>query len=72
MFSSPLICTVADERCQLYCKSKETGDVVAMNRMVHDGTRCSYKDPYSICVRGDCEVGIAQVLWPTKVMHEGT
>ncbi|XP_029557460.1 A disintegrin and metalloproteinase with thrombospondin motifs 2 [Salmo trutta] len=44
-----------DERCQLYCKSKETGDVVAMNRMVHDGTRCSYKDPYSICVRGDCE-----------------
>uniref|UniRef100_A0A8C7KD64 ADAM metallopeptidase with thrombospondin type 1 motif 2 n=1 Tax=Oncorhynchus kisutch TaxID=8019 RepID=A0A8C7KD64_ONCKI len=44
-----------DERCQLYCKSKETGDVVVMNRMVHDGTRCSYKDPYSICVRGDCE-----------------
>ncbi|KAL0993853.1 hypothetical protein UPYG_G00114740 [Umbra pygmaea] len=44
-----------DERCQLYCQSRETGDVVAMNRMVHDGTRCSYKDPYSVCVRGDCE-----------------
>uniref|UniRef100_A0A3P9AQA4 Peptidase M12B domain-containing protein n=1 Tax=Esox lucius TaxID=8010 RepID=A0A3P9AQA4_ESOLU len=44
-----------DERCQLYCQSKETGDVVAMNRMVQDGTRCSYKDPYSVCVRGDCE-----------------
>uniref|UniRef100_A0A8C7WH44 ADAM metallopeptidase with thrombospondin type 1 motif, 2a n=1 Tax=Oncorhynchus mykiss TaxID=8022 RepID=A0A8C7WH44_ONCMY len=44
-----------DERCELYCQSKETGDVVAMNRMVHDGTRCSYKDSYSICVRGDCE-----------------
>uniref|UniRef100_A0A8C7KUG0 ADAM metallopeptidase with thrombospondin type 1 motif, 2a n=1 Tax=Oncorhynchus kisutch TaxID=8019 RepID=A0A8C7KUG0_ONCKI len=42
-------------RCELYCQSKETGDVVAMNRMVHDGTRCSYKDSYSICVRGDCE-----------------
>ncbi|PKU28836.1 hypothetical protein llap_20860 [Limosa lapponica baueri] len=25
-----------------------------MKRMVHDGTRCSYKDAYSICVRGDC------------------
>ncbi|XP_046898993.1 LOW QUALITY PROTEIN: A disintegrin and metalloproteinase with thrombospondin motifs 2-like [Hypomesus transpacificus] len=44
-----------DERCQLYCQSRETGDVVAMNRMVHDGTRCSYKDAYSVCVRGDCE-----------------
>uniref|UniRef100_A0A674B5B1 ADAM metallopeptidase with thrombospondin type 1 motif, 2a n=1 Tax=Salmo trutta TaxID=8032 RepID=A0A674B5B1_SALTR len=44
-----------DERCELYCQSKETGDVVAMNRMVHDGTRCSYKDSYSVCVRGDCE-----------------
>ncbi|KAJ7996439.1 hypothetical protein DPEC_G00237090 [Dallia pectoralis] len=44
-----------DERCQLYCQSKETGDVVAMNRMVQDGTRCSYKDSYSVCVRGECE-----------------
>uniref|UniRef100_A0AAY4BUK8 ADAM metallopeptidase with thrombospondin type 1 motif 2 n=1 Tax=Denticeps clupeoides TaxID=299321 RepID=A0AAY4BUK8_9TELE len=44
-----------DERCQLHCQSKETGDVVSMKRMVHDGTRCSYKDAYSICVRGECE-----------------
>lgn len=47
---------VAEERCNLYCQSKETGDVVPMKRMVHDGTRCSYKDPYSVCVRGECEV----------------
>lgn len=46
----------AKERCHLYCESKETGDVVYMKRMVHDGTRCSYKDAYSICVRGDCLV----------------
>ncbi|KQK76162.1 A disintegrin and metalloproteinase with thrombospondin motif 14-like protein [Amazona aestiva] len=25
-----------------------------MNQVVHDGTRCSYRDPYSICVRGEC------------------
>ncbi|KAL2095227.1 hypothetical protein ACEWY4_009946 [Coilia grayii] len=52
-----------DERCQLYCQSNETGDVVPMKRMVHDGTRCSYKDPYSICVRGECEkVGCDSVI----------
>lgn len=49
----------AKERCHLYCESKETGDVVYMKRMVHDGTRCSYKDAYSICVRGDCLVSSA-------------
>ena len=27
-----------------------------MKRMVHDGTRCSYKDAFSLCVRGDCRV----------------
>ncbi|XP_056586848.1 A disintegrin and metalloproteinase with thrombospondin motifs 2 [Triplophysa dalaica] len=52
-----------EERCQLYCQSKETGDVVSMKRMVHDGTRCSYKDPYSVCVRGECEkVGCDHVI----------
>lgn len=30
--------------------------MVAMKRMVHDGTRCSYKDAFSLCVRGDCRV----------------
>ncbi|KAM3869026.1 A disintegrin and metalloproteinase with thrombospondin motifs 2 [Diretmus argenteus] len=45
----------SDERCQLYCQSNETGAVVSMNRMVHDGTPCSYSDAYSVCVRGDCE-----------------
>ncbi|XP_072562614.1 A disintegrin and metalloproteinase with thrombospondin motifs 2-like isoform X2 [Paramormyrops kingsleyae] len=52
-----------DERCQLYCQSQESGDAVYMKRMVHDGTRCSYRDPYSICVRGDCvKVGCDLVI----------
>uniref|UniRef100_A0A8C1RJQ0 ADAM metallopeptidase with thrombospondin type 1 motif, 2 n=1 Tax=Cyprinus carpio TaxID=7962 RepID=A0A8C1RJQ0_CYPCA len=52
-----------EERCQLYCQSKETGDVISMKRMVHDGTRCSYKDPYSVCVRGECEkVGCDNII----------
>uniref|UniRef100_A0A8C3LKV4 ADAM metallopeptidase with thrombospondin type 1 motif 2 n=1 Tax=Chrysolophus pictus TaxID=9089 RepID=A0A8C3LKV4_CHRPC len=57
----------AKERCHLYCESKETGDVVYMKRMVHDGTRCSYKDAYSICVRGEClKVGCDRVIGSTK------
>uniref|UniRef100_A0A3Q1JX00 Uncharacterized protein n=1 Tax=Anabas testudineus TaxID=64144 RepID=A0A3Q1JX00_ANATE len=44
-----------DERCRLFCRSKETGAVVSMNRIVNDGTPCSYSDPFSICVRGECE-----------------
>ncbi|XP_072231244.1 A disintegrin and metalloproteinase with thrombospondin motifs 2-like [Leuresthes tenuis] len=44
-----------DERCRLHCQSKETGDVVSMDRMVYDGTPCSYDDAYSVCVRGECE-----------------
>ncbi|XP_072251937.1 A disintegrin and metalloproteinase with thrombospondin motifs 2-like [Leuresthes tenuis] len=43
------------KRCHLYCQSKEIRDVVLMERMVLDGTRCSYKDPHSVCVRGECE-----------------
>uniref|UniRef100_A0A8C5PUS0 ADAM metallopeptidase with thrombospondin type 1 motif 14 n=1 Tax=Leptobrachium leishanense TaxID=445787 RepID=A0A8C5PUS0_9ANUR len=42
------------QKCELICQSKDTGDVVFMNQVVHDGTRCSYKDPYSVCARGDC------------------
>ncbi|XP_047190477.1 A disintegrin and metalloproteinase with thrombospondin motifs 2-like isoform X4 [Scophthalmus maximus] len=44
-----------NKRCHLHCQSKETRDVVFMQRMVLDGTRCSYKDPHSVCVRGECE-----------------
>ncbi|KAF4074369.1 hypothetical protein AMELA_G00238660 [Ameiurus melas] len=44
----------ASKRCHLYCQSKEMSDVAYMKQLVHDGTRCSYKDPYSICVRGEC------------------
>uniref|UniRef100_A0A671PZX3 A disintegrin and metalloproteinase with thrombospondin motifs 3-like n=1 Tax=Sinocyclocheilus anshuiensis TaxID=1608454 RepID=A0A671PZX3_9TELE len=48
----------ANKRCHLYCQSKETVEVAYMKQLVHDGTRCSYKDPYSICVRGECVVSI--------------
>ncbi|XP_029953463.1 A disintegrin and metalloproteinase with thrombospondin motifs 14 [Salarias fasciatus] len=41
-------------KCELSCKSKETGEVVFMNQVMHDGTRCSYSDPFSICARGEC------------------
>ncbi|AWO99730.1 putative disintegrin and metalloproteinase with thrombospondin motifs 2-like [Scophthalmus maximus] len=44
-----------DERCRLHCQSEETAAAVSMNRMVHDGTPCSYGDAYSVCVRGECE-----------------
>uniref|UniRef100_A0A8C5CSK1 A disintegrin and metalloproteinase with thrombospondin motifs 2-like n=1 Tax=Gadus morhua TaxID=8049 RepID=A0A8C5CSK1_GADMO len=45
----------SEDRCQLYCQSKETGEVVYLETQVHDGTRCSYSDDYSLCVRGECE-----------------
>ncbi|XP_019747547.1 A disintegrin and metalloproteinase with thrombospondin motifs 2-like [Hippocampus comes] len=44
-----------DERCNLFCRSNETGALVFMKRAVHDGTLCSYDDAYSVCVRGECE-----------------
>ncbi|KAM9781830.1 A disintegrin and metalloproteinase with thrombospondin motifs 2-like [Syngnathus typhle] len=44
-----------DERCNLFCRSNETGALVSMKRAVHDGTLCSYDDAYSVCVRGECE-----------------
>ncbi|TDH07702.1 hypothetical protein EPR50_G00108720 [Perca flavescens] len=47
--------TDPNKRCHLHCQSKETRDVIFMQRMVLDGTRCSYKDPHSVCVRGECE-----------------
>ncbi|XP_070819043.1 A disintegrin and metalloproteinase with thrombospondin motifs 2-like [Chaetodon trifascialis] len=56
-----------DKRCHLHCQSKETRDVVFMQKMVLDGTRCSYKDPYSVCVRGECEkVGCDRVVGSSK------
>ncbi|XP_049614698.1 A disintegrin and metalloproteinase with thrombospondin motifs 14 isoform X2 [Syngnathus scovelli] len=41
-------------KCELSCRSKETGEVVFMNQVMHDGTRCSYADHFSVCARGDC------------------
>ncbi|KAM4578289.1 A disintegrin and metalloproteinase with thrombospondin motifs 3 [Fundulus diaphanus] len=58
----------ANKRCHLYCQSKETGDVAYMKQLVHDGTRCSYKDAYSICVRGECvKVGCDREIGSKKV-----
>ncbi|XP_059202172.1 A disintegrin and metalloproteinase with thrombospondin motifs 2-like [Centropristis striata] len=59
--------TEPNKRCHLHCQSKETRDVVFMQRMVLDGTRCSYKDPHSVCVRGECEkVGCDGVVGSSK------
>ncbi|NXF88965.1 ATS3 metalloproteinase, partial [Eubucco bourcierii] len=57
-----------NKRCHLYCQSKETGGVAYMKQLAHDGTRCSYKDPYSICVRGECvKVGCDKEIGSNKV-----
>lgn len=50
------VCPAANKRCNLHCQSKETRAVALTDRVVLDGTRCSYKDPHSVCVRGECEV----------------
>ncbi|XP_060783265.1 A disintegrin and metalloproteinase with thrombospondin motifs 2-like isoform X2 [Neoarius graeffei] len=51
------------QRCTLYCQSKETRVVVNMQELVEPGSRCSYKDPYSVCVYGECEkVGCENVV----------
>ncbi|XP_032863647.2 A disintegrin and metalloproteinase with thrombospondin motifs 3 isoform X2 [Tyto alba] len=58
----------SNKRCHLYCRSRETGDVAYMKQLAHDGTRCSYKDPYSICVRGECvKVGCDKEIGSNKV-----
>ncbi|XP_066566722.1 A disintegrin and metalloproteinase with thrombospondin motifs 3 isoform X3 [Amia ocellicauda] len=58
----------SNKRCHLYCQSKQTGDVAYMKQLAHDGTRCSYKDPYSICVRGECvKVGCDREIGSNKV-----
>ncbi|XP_075058445.1 A disintegrin and metalloproteinase with thrombospondin motifs 3 isoform X3 [Mixophyes fleayi] len=58
----------ANKRCQLYCQSKQTGDIASMKQLAHDGTRCSYKDPYSICVRGECvKVGCDKEIGSNKL-----
>ncbi|KAL7390969.1 hypothetical protein ABVT39_001979 [Epinephelus coioides] len=58
----------ASKRCHLYCQSRETGDVAYMKQLVHDGTRCSYRDAYSICVRGECvKVGCDREIGSNKV-----
>ncbi|CAL8249104.1 unnamed protein product [Merluccius merluccius] len=56
------------KRCHLYCQSRETSDVAYMKQLVHDGTRCSYKDAYSMCARGECvKVGCDREIGSHKV-----
>lgn len=55
-FPVPFSFAADAQKCELICQSEGTGDVVFMNQVVHDGTRCSYRDPYSVCVRGECLV----------------
>lgn len=42
-----------------------------MKRMVHDGTRCSYKDAFSICVRGDCRVSVLALAQEAQCHNAG-
>nr|XP_013005559.1 A disintegrin and metalloproteinase with thrombospondin motifs 3 [Cavia porcellus] len=56
------------KRCHLYCQSRETGATVSMRQLVHDGTRCSYRDPHGVCVRGECvKVGCDKEIGSNKV-----
>lgn len=56
-----------NKRCYLHCQSKETRNVVLMDKRVLDGTRCSYKDPHSVCVDGECQkVGCDGVVGSSK------
>ncbi|XP_044798150.2 A disintegrin and metalloproteinase with thrombospondin motifs 14 isoform X5 [Bubalus bubalis] len=57
------------QKCELICQSEDTGDVVFMNQVVHDGTRCSYRDLYSVCARGEC-VGLSS--WCRSQQVPGT
>lgn len=34
-----------------------------MQELVEPGIRCSYKDPYSVCVYGECEVSLLAYVW---------
>ncbi|XP_051923036.1 A disintegrin and metalloproteinase with thrombospondin motifs 3 [Hippocampus zosterae] len=57
----------ATKRCHLHCQSKETGEVAYMKQLAHDGTPCSYKDAYSVCVRGECaKVGCDREMGSSK------
>uniref|UniRef100_A0AAX7UEH4 ADAM metallopeptidase with thrombospondin type 1 motif, 2 n=1 Tax=Astatotilapia calliptera TaxID=8154 RepID=A0AAX7UEH4_ASTCA len=46
------------KRCYLHCQSKETRTAVFTETVVLDGTRCSYKDPHSVCVGAECKVRV--------------
>lgn len=61
----------ANKRCNLHCQSKETRSVAFTDRMVLDGTRCSYKEPHSVCVRGECEVSGLSVSEPDSSCRSG-
>ncbi|XP_032825355.2 A disintegrin and metalloproteinase with thrombospondin motifs 3-like isoform X1 [Petromyzon marinus] len=53
--------------CELHCQSRETGEAIYTKQLVHDGTRCSYRNPYGVCVRGACvTVGCDKELGSSK------
>ncbi|XP_054016241.1 A disintegrin and metalloproteinase with thrombospondin motifs 3-like isoform X1 [Hylaeus anthracinus] len=54
-------------KCQLVCRSKETGEIFYSRRNLIDGTPCSYGSS-DICIQGEChKVGCDNVLGSTKV-----
>ncbi len=66
------LCISEAHKCELSCRSKETGDVVFMNQVMHDGTPCSYTDPFSICARGECLVRIVSILMSDSCTNTGS
>nr|XP_039262899.1 A disintegrin and metalloproteinase with thrombospondin motifs 3-like [Styela clava] len=58
---------IADLKCELFCTSKETNTILSMGSPVADGTRCSYDDPYSICINAECmKVGCDGIIGSDK------
>uniref|UniRef100_A0A8C3AJE6 ADAM metallopeptidase with thrombospondin type 1 motif, 3 n=1 Tax=Cyclopterus lumpus TaxID=8103 RepID=A0A8C3AJE6_CYCLU len=62
----------ANKRCHLYCQSKESGHAAYLKQLVHDGTRCSYKEPTAsasiLLSGGECvKVGCDREIGSGKV-----
>lgn len=46
--------------------------MVFVNQVVHDGTRCSYPDPYSVCARSECVVSVSPTSGPSFSLERST
>lgn len=64
-----LFVSAESRKCELSCRSKETGEVVFMNQVMHDGTRCSYADHFSVCARGECLVRASPLSHAMRTYH---